>query len=93
MKRFRVEVVQIIEVDIDEKKFDETFMEEFRQSFYAFDTIEDHVMHLAQIQARGVEEMEFGTTFVEGYGHTRDMGIAARSIDLDIDWVVEVKND
>jgi len=67
-------VSQEIKVTIDESKFDEAFMEEFRQSFYHFTTIDDHLCHLAQLYARGLVD-EF-STFIEGYGPMADMGIS-----------------
>ena len=82
MKKFTVEVTQTIEVELDETKFDEAFMEEFRQSFFQFDEIQDHVEHLAQIHARGVIELDgHKPEFIEGYGPQNEMGIKAKTID------------
>lgn len=76
MKTFNVLVTQMIKVTVDETKFDETFMEEFRDSFFPFDTLEEHVCHLGQLHARGVEDDEF----IEGYGPAEDMGITLRTL-------------
>lgn len=86
-KKFTVEVQQIVEVELDETKFDEGFMQEFRDSFYNFDTLAEHAEHIAQLQARGLADLEFGSQFVEGYGPSSDMGIRARTID----WQTELR--
>ena len=69
-----IEVTQIINISLDESKFTKGFMEEFRENFYQFNTIEDHRKHLAQLFSRGlVDNM---TDFIEGYGETKGMGIS-----------------
>lgn len=64
MKRFKTTVTRTDEyiIEIDETIFDEKTMEGFRQSFYNFNTYEEHAEHLAQIRAR------IGDGFIEGYG-------------------------
>lgn len=85
IRKFKVEVTQLIEVEIDASKFDEAFMEDFRSHFYNFDTIDEHVEHLAQIHARGVIELDSYTPeFIEGYGPQNDFGIKAATISIDI---------
>lgn len=82
--KYRVVVTQFVEVEIDESKFDDKFMEEFRESFYqAYDIIE-HVEHIAQLQARGVIDLECTPEFIEGYGLSNEMGIKARNVELEI---------
>ena len=83
-RTYRVEVTQTVEVTLDEASFDETFMREFRESFYDFDTIEEHAEHIAQLQARGLIDTEVRPEFIEGYGPSNEMGIRARVIDTDI---------
>ena len=73
MKKFTVEVVQTVEIQIDETKLDEKFMQEFRDSFYQFDTIEDHAEHLGQLACRGLISMY--SSFIEGYGPPAEMNI------------------
>lgn len=75
-------------VEIDETKFDETFMQEFRDSFYQFDTLEEHIEHITQLQARGlIDLIDKPDTFIEGYGPAQDMGIAMSRIgDVEIDF-------
>lgn len=69
-----VTVSQQVEVEIDETKFTPEFLAEFRSSFYQFDTVDEHVGHLAQLYARGLIA-DFGDPFIEGYGHQSEMGI------------------
>lgn len=71
-----------VEVEIDDSKFDEAFMAEFRESFYLFFTVELHVEHIAQLEARGMLD-----DFTEGYGQIKDMGIKARTVT----WETEVE--
>lgn len=70
-----VKVEQVVSVTVDETKFTDAFMAEFRGSMYPFDTLNDHLEHLAQMYARGLCD-EF-TTFIEGYGPPKEMGIEA----------------
>ena len=79
MREF-VKVSMYIDVDVDETKFTEEFMQEFRESFYDFHTIEDHIEHLATLFARG---LCYNGSFIEGYGETKEMGIKFKMIDID----------
>lgn len=78
--KLTIMVEQEIEVEVDESKFDEKFMEEFRKSFYQLDDIEDHMMHIAQLQARGIIDLSIIPEFIEGYGPSQDMGIKAKVV-------------
>ena len=85
--RFGFQVTQTITVDLDERKFTEEFMEEFRQSFYPFYEIEEHAEHIAQLQARGIVDLEgwgSDSVFVEGYGPVGEFGIKTKVGALDI---------
>ena len=73
-------VEQTIRVTVDESKFTPEFMQEFRESFYDFDTLDDHIKHLGQLCARGIAD-DF--SFIEGYGKASDMGIKFVGIDSD----------
>lgn len=77
MKR-EVEVRQTVVVGIDESKFDEAFMEEFRSTMYPFKTLDDHLKHLAQLHVRGLADNK---SFIEGYGEAAEMGISFEVID------------
>jgi|TARA_R100000093_G_scaffold41509_1_gene21662 hypothetical protein len=89
MATFTVDVTQRIEVNLDEAKFDEAFMAEFRDYFFSFDSIEEHAEHIAQLQARGIVSLEgyAPREFIEGYGLAKEMGISARVIDTEIEQV------
>jgi hypothetical protein len=73
MKR-TVKVTTHIDVEIDESKFTPEFMEAFREGFFPFHTLEDHVEHLARNRALGVLGWR-SDSFAEGYGPLDDMGI------------------
>lgn len=73
MPKKLIEVTQVIEVEYDEAQFSEQFMQEFRQHLYDFETIDDHLKHLAQLRAR---EIVHSGGFVEGYGPLSRMGIS-----------------
>ncbi|MBK5958063.1 hypothetical protein CCR97_08010 [Rhodoplanes elegans] len=77
MRTTTVSVTQEVSITIDRKKFTPDFMAEYRASFYPFDTIERHIEHIAQLYARGLVDKY--TTFIEGYGDLREMGISLGS--------------
>lgn len=81
LRKFEVQVTQIIEVTLDADKFDEAFLSEFRESFYPFFSIEDHAEHIAQLQARGMIDIEIIPEFIEGYGPSDEMGLKTRIAD------------
>lgn len=74
-----VEVTQWIEVEIDESKLTPDWLAEFRKSFYPFETINDHLEHLAQLNARGLADDDH---FIEGYGPAAEMGIRFKEQDI-----------
>ena len=76
MKRM-VAVTQVVEVEVDETKFTEEWMKEWRQSFYPFRSLNRHIEHIAQLEARG----GLSEDFTEGYGPLAEMGIKAKVID------------
>lgn len=76
-----VTVIQNIEVEVDETKFTPQFMEEFRSYMFShFDTLDDHIRHIAQLHARGVIDASSSGEFIEGYGPIEEFGIKAQSI-------------
>lgn len=72
-----VECSTRVTVEVDETKFTEQFMREFRQSFFPFYTVEEHIGHLGQLAARGMLRDDF----VEGYGPPADFGIVVSDPD------------
>lgn len=75
MKTYKVLVSHEVEVTLDETKFTEAFMQEFRDSHYRFFDVEDHAEHLGQLYARGIAQ-GWKDEFVEGYGCVADFGIS-----------------
>lgn len=72
MKR-KVQVVFEVEVTVDESKFTPEWLADWRESFYSFHSVEDHIEHIAQLAARDALQQNF----TEGYGPLADMGIEA----------------
>lgn len=83
MKKYTANVFIKVEIELDETKFDEAFMAEFRESFYQYHELDEHVAHLAQLEARGLLD-----TFTEGYGEIDEFAIKARQADF---WVEDVE--
>jgi hypothetical protein len=81
MKRW-VDVEFSVEVEVDESKFTPEFMAEFRESFYPFTTIEEHIEHLAQLYVRGIAQPY--NDFIEGYGMSDDFGIKFKTIGMNV---------
>lgn len=62
-----------VTVTVDETKFTPAFLAEFREYFYPFVDIEDHIRHIAFLAATGrLGELP---CFIEGYGPSQDFGI------------------
>ena len=62
-------------------------MEEFRENFYPFNSIEDHANHIAQLKVR-----ELLMPFIEGYGPALDLGISAEIVDVSMDTLTVEKS-
>lgn len=74
-----VQVIQNVEVELDETKFDERFLAAYREDFYDFHRIDDHFMHIGQLAARGIADSF--SSFIEGYGPPEDFGIKTTVLD------------
>ncbi|MGG9999726.1 hypothetical protein ACQU0X_06570 [Pseudovibrio ascidiaceicola] len=73
MARYRVELKSTVLIDIDESKFTEAFMAEYRKYFdSSFYEISQFAEHLADLNLREVAE---NGDFVEGYGNIEERGI------------------
>lgn len=68
-----IDVTIPVKVTVDESKFTPKFLAEFREQFYPFETIDDHMRHLAYLEARGI--LRDLPCFIEGYGESQDFGI------------------
>lgn len=77
-----VRVTFDINVTIDETKFDDIFMEEFRDTFYKFWEIDEHIEHLAQLYARCGD-----MNFIEGYGSPNEMKISFKTVGIEAEIV------
>jgi hypothetical protein len=86
-RAFKIAVTQTVEVVLDGEAFNEAFMQEFRDGFYDYYTIEEHAEHIAQLHARGIFDGGSWDEFIEGYGFAKEMGIRARVIDTEIEQV------
>lgn len=67
-----IEVAYTVSVEVPDGFFTDDFMKEFRESFYEFYTVEQHMQHLAQLYVRGLAHND---SFIEGYGDARELGI------------------
>lgn len=87
MKTFEIEVRQTVKVTLDESKFTPEFMQEFRASFFLFETVEEHAEHVAQLAARGIHDFSKyrRDEFVEGYGPIGEFGIIAEVIEMEME--------
>lgn len=85
-----VEVTQFIEVTVDESMFTDGFMEEFREHFYPFSSISDHIEHLAALEAGG---LLCGKDFIEGYGEREEMGISVKTESMETSISTTEKSD
>lgn len=74
MLRYQVATHSDFKVEVDETKFTEAFFEEFSQSFFFMDTVQEAVEYLADLFARGMIRGE-PNEFIEGFGPADAMGI------------------
>jgi hypothetical protein len=82
----QIDVTQTVEVTVDETKFTPEMMSAFRDTFYDFHDLDDHMKHFAQLEARGITyQPHVNNEFIEGYGHANEYSIKARVIDTEIE--------
>jgi hypothetical protein len=82
----QVEVTQIVEVTIDETKLTPEWMASFRDIFYNYHSVNDHLGHLAQLEARGLTyQPHVNNSFIEGYGNANDLGIKIRVVEAEVE--------
>lgn len=87
-KKYEASVVRLVSVEIDETKFTEEFLKEFREhiSSHIYD-IDGHIEHLAWSFAAGRADDD---QFIEGYGPAKDFGIKFREISDDVETISEI---
>jgi hypothetical protein len=72
-----VEVTFSIDVEIDETKFTDKFLQNFSHYFHELDNVDEHIGNIAILHARDrLDE------FTEGYGELSSMGIKAVTNDV-----------
>jgi len=73
-KKYEVLAYKTIEVEIDESKFTESFLEEYDQNFYDLNkSLDKHMESIAKMTFHGnVSEFD-ENNFIEGYGKQKDM--------------------
>lgn len=69
----------IVHVEVDETKFTPEFMEEYRDHYRPFETIDEHITHIAKLTANRLID----DGYAAGYGYLKDMGISVKVIILD----------
>jgi hypothetical protein len=62
-----------VTVTVDETKFTPEFLADYRENFYPFESVEDHIRHIAFLAATGT--LGNLPCFIEGYGPSQDFGI------------------
>ncbi|WP_057465582.1 hypothetical protein [Pseudovibrio sp. POLY-S9] len=73
MARYRVEMKSTVLMDIDESKFTDEFMEQYRQLIDpGFSEVRDHADLLAYLNLREIAE---NGSFIEGYGDLKQQGV------------------
>lgn len=73
-RKKNVDVEISIDISYDEAKFTPAFMASFREGFYPFDTINEHIEFIAEQIAVG--NVNSPTSFLEGYGVLSEFGIS-----------------
>lgn len=68
-----IDVTIPVTVTVDESKFTPEFLAEFREHFYPFHTVDDHIRHIAFLAATG--QLGDLPSFIEGYGPSQEFGI------------------
>ena len=69
IKKFEVEVTRVDKyvIEIDQDIITDEWMEEFRNVYFEFDSLEEHAEHIGQFRARFNNGSYYGG-FIEGYG-------------------------
>lgn len=86
--KFKIEVEQIVTVDLRSEKFTDDFMAAYRKDFYPFYEKEEHAEHIGQLVARGmIDEVSSicgADQIVEGYGRIGDFVLAAQITETEV---------
>ena len=83
-QRYEVTIRRIVDVEVDETKFDAQFYKEFCETFWKMRELGEHMEYLARVSA--LEERDLKEKyFLEGYGPCEDMGIKTHVVDEDVE--------
>jgi hypothetical protein len=85
MAKFHVDITQRLYVEIDETKFTPEWLADFRKTFYNFQSVQDHVEHLARLEAAGIIHTQDRDCFIEGYGPAGNFKLQITKGKMEID--------
>lgn len=85
MRKFIVRVITTkeFEIELDDKKITEEYLDNFESSFYPLDEEDYRIKSMAGDYCR--LRAEFGQCFIEGYGHVLERGKVPLSAKLNND--------
>ena len=78
IKKFKVTVTQIVEVELDDSKLNDDFNKEFSATMWDVDCLQDHANHIGQMEAR---DLIGSDGFLEGYGDLKKLNCKAQVVD------------
>lgn len=85
MKKKLVAVTHFVEVEYDETKFTDEWLEDFKSYMYpSFNTIDDHIKFLA---TKHPITQCYPDAVIEGYGFLREFGVSIKVEDVECDIV------
>ena len=79
--RKKIHVTIEVDISVDETKFTDPFINEFRQKFYPLDYLNDHICNLSEQYALGY--ISPSDSIIEGYGKPENFGIKFHSKDVE----------
>lgn len=83
-----------MDIEFDPARFSPEFQADFRHNFFKYDTIREHLEHIARNRILDIEgprwdrEARRDRVFAEGYGYLDDMGITLgepEAVDFDFE--------
>ena len=75
-KKVEIAIRTVIDIELDESKINQKFLDEFSETIYKVDGIGDIIKHIAR--AAVVEDHSMGPhykSFIEGIGPSEDIGL------------------
>ena len=75
-KRFKVVITQEVEVEVDETKFTQEFLDNFSNPFHKISNLQRHMQYLAVACVHDDKQvLRDSDTRIESYGPAKDLGI------------------